>query len=180
MESPVRKSNLVVLSLVMLLALPAAAGVNDALAAELKIGVVDVEYIIHTSTKGKAAKSKLKKLFEDKQKQLDAEQKKLLELKKEIEEQSEMATPEKRKAKVLEYQQGLLKLQELYLKNQQELAKKEVELMKPILTSLEKILTEFAKDGQYDIIMNRSEQGVLFTKPDHDLTKQVLEKLNAG
>lgn len=171
-----RKSILVVLTLVMFLAAPAAT----VFAADLKIGVVDVEYIIHTSDKGKAAKGKLKKLFEDKQKELDGEQKKLLELKKEIEEIAEMATPEKRKAKVLEYQQGLLKLQELYMKNQQELAKKEIELMKPILTSLEKILTDFAKDGQYDFIMNRSEQGVLFTKPDYDLTKQVLEKLNAG
>ena len=171
-----RKSILVVLTLVMFLALPAAG----ALAAELKVGVVDVEYIIHTSAKGKAAKGKLKKMFEDKQKELDGEQKKLLELKKEIEEQSEMATPEKRKAKVLEYQQGLLKLQEIYMKNQQELAKKEVELMKPILASLETILTDLAKEGDYDLIMNRSEQGVLFTKPEHDVTKQVLEKLNAG
>lgn len=171
-----RKSILVVLTLVMFLALPAAG----ALAAELKVGVVDVEYIIHTSAKGKAAKGKLKKMFEDKQKELDGEQKKLLELKKEIEEQSEMATPEKRKAMVLEYQQGLLKLQELYMKNQQELGKKEVELMKPILTSLEKILTDVAKEGDYDIIMNRSEQGVLFAKGDYDLTKSVLEKLNAN
>ncbi len=171
-----RKSFLFVLAFVMLLAIPAA----QAVAKDLKIGVVDVEYIIHTSTKGKGAKAKLKKLFDDKQKELDGEQKKLLELKKEIEEQSEMATPEKRKAKVMEYQQGLLKLQELYMKNQQELAKKEVELMKPILTSLEKILTDFAKEGDFDIIMNRSEQGVLFTKPDFDLTKQVLEKLNAS
>lgn len=170
------KSILAVLTLVVLFALPAAT----AQAADPKIGVVDVEYIIHTSNKGKAAKGKLKKLFDAKQKELDAEQKKLLALKKEIEEQPEMASPEKRKAKVLEYQQGLLKLQETYLKNQQELAKKEVELMKPILGSLEKILTQFAKDGNYDLIMNRSEQGVLFTKPEHDLTKQVLEKLNAG
>jgi len=172
----VRKSILVALTLVMFLAVPAAS----ALADDLKIGVVDVEFIIHTSDKGKAAKSKLKKMFEDKQKDLDTEQKKLLELKKAIEETTDMATPEKRKAMVLEYQQGLLKLQELYMKNQQELAKKEVELMKPILGSLEKILTDIAKDGKYDFIMNRSEQGVLYTDEKHDLTKQVLEKLNAG
>src|SRR5690606_10611207 len=110
----------------------------------------------------------------NKQKELDKEQKKLLELKKEIESASEMTSPEKRRAKVLEYQQGLLSLQELYLKNQQDLAKKEVELMKPILKSLEQILTKFAEDGSYDLIMNRSEQGVLFTKKDHDLTEQVL------
>ena len=52
-----RKSLLFVLAFVMLLAIPAA----QAVAKDLKIGVVDVEYIIHTSTKGKGAKAKLKK-----------------------------------------------------------------------------------------------------------------------
>lgn len=171
-----RRAVLVVLALVMFLAVPAGA----ALAKELKIGVVDVEYIIHTSKKGKAAKSRLKKLFDDKQKELDDKQKALLALKDVIAKGSDMETPEKKKAKVLEYQQGLLSLQELYMKNQQELAKKEMDLMKPILKSLEDILTATAKDGAYDFIMNRSEQGVLFTTPDHDLTEDVLKKMDGG
>lgn len=171
-----RRSVLVLMTLLAFLALPVASAMAD----DLKVGVVDVEFIIHTSNKGKAAKAKLKKLFDDKQKELDGAQKKLLDLKKDIEAQADMATPEKRKAKVLEYQQGLLSLQELYLKNQQDLAKKEVELMKPILKSLEEILTGVAKDGKYDLIMNRSEQGVLFTTPEHDLTKSILDKLNGG
>jgi len=154
--------------------------VGTALAAELKIGVVDVEYIIHKSKKGTAAKARLKKLFDEKQKELDAKQKTLLELKEAITKASDMETPEKKKAKVLEYQQGLLQLQELYMKNQQELQKKEIDLMKPILKALEDILTTMAKEGDYDLIMNRSEQGVLFTKPDHDLTEKVLAKLDAG
>jgi outer membrane protein len=162
------------------LALFLTAPIATAFAKDLKVGVVDVEYVIHNSKKGKAAKSRLKKLFEDKQKELDGKQKALLDLKKEIEGQSDMASPEKRKAKVLEYQQGLLSLQELYLKNQQELAKKEVDLMKPILKSMEEILTKMAADGAYDMIMNRSEQGVLFTKPEFDLTKTLLEKLDGA
>lgn len=175
-----RRAVLVFFALVLTATLVFAQPIQTAHADDLKVGVVDVEFVIHTSKQGKAAKARLKKLFEDKQKELDKEQKKLLDLKKEIETQSDMATPEKRKAKVLEYQQGLLALQELYLKNQQELQKKEVELMKPILKSLEEVLTKFAAEGAYDLIMNRSEQGVLFTKKDHDLTEQVLAKLNGG
>ena len=170
-----RRATLLVLVLVLFI-LPA----GTALAADLKIGVVDVEYVIHKSKKGTAAKARLKKLFEEKQKELDSAQKKLLELKEAIAAGSDMETPEKKKARVLEYQQGLLNLQELYMKNQQELQKKEIDLMKPILKSLEDILTTMAKEGSYDFIMNRSEQGVLFTKPDHDMTQAVLDKLNAG
>lgn len=169
-----RRSILSFVALVMFLAFPASA-----LAADLKIGVVDVEFIIHTSKKGKAAKARLKKLFDDKQKELDGKQKDLLDLKDSITKGSDMETPDKKKAKVMEYQQGLLALQELYMKNQQELQKKEIELMKPILKSLEDILTDKAKAGDFDLIINRSEQGVLFTKPDHDITQDVLDKLDA-
>jgi outer membrane protein len=172
----VRKALLTFVALAVFLALPAAT----ALAADLKIGVVDVEFIIQTSKKGKAAKAKLKKMVEDNQKQLDGAQNKLLDLKKAIESGTDMETPEKKRAKVVEYQQGLLKLQELFMTKQQELAKKEIELMKPILKSLEEILTALAKDGSYDLIMNRSEQGVLFTKQDYDITQKVLDKLNGG
>ncbi len=171
-----RKALLTFVALAVFLALPAAT----ALAADLKIGVVDVEFIIQTSKKGKAAKAKLKKMVEDNQKQLDGAQNKLLDLKKSIESGTDMETPEKKRAKVVEYQQGLLKLQELFMTKQQELAKKEIELMKPILKALEEILTALAKDGSYDLIMNRSEQGVLFTKQDYDITQKVLDKLNGG
>lgn len=49
--------------------------------------------------------------------------------------------------------------------------------MKPILKSLEEALNKMAKDGSYDLIMNRSEQGVLFAAPDFDLTQQALSAL---
>ncbi len=154
-------------SLIFALLLVAALGVpGGAQAQSMKVGVVDVEYIIHTSKKGKAAKAKLKKMFDDRQKSLDEAQKKLLE--------------QKKKQMVMEYQQGLVELQEMFAKNQQELAKKEVELMKPILKALEETLTKLATDEKYDLIMNRSEHGVLFAKDSFDITEKVLGKLDAG
>ncbi len=50
--------------------------------------------------------------------------------------------------------------------------------MKPLLKSLEEVLTTMAKDESYDIIMNRSEHGVLFARETFDMTKSVLDKLN--
>ncbi len=166
--------HLLITSLVSLIALAAPA----ALAEGPKIAVVDVEYVVLTSKKGKNAKSKLKKIFDKKQKQLDKRQTELLELKKQLENPSELDTQERRKKMAMEYQQGLLKLQEDFVKNQQDLAKKEMELMKPILKDLEAVLTKIADDGSYDIIMNRSQQGVIFAKPGFDVTEKVLEALN--
>jgi len=171
--------NLTALAAFIMIVATLVVGVQGVAKAEtLKVGVVDVEYIIHTSKKGKSAKAKLKKLFESKQKELDGAQEDLLKKKKEIEEGSAMASPEKKKALVMAYQQGLLSLQELYSKNQQELAKKEIDLMKPILKDLEEVLTSIAADEKYDIIMNRSEHGVLFARENFDMTKGVLNKLD--
>lgn len=68
---------------------------GQAEAKELKVGVVDVEYVVHNSAKGKAAKAKLQKEFESRQKKLDTEQKRLLEIKKELEGMSAMTAKTK-------------------------------------------------------------------------------------
>lgn len=149
-------------------------------AAEIKVAVVDVEYVILKCKKGQAAKSKLKSLFEKKQAELDQQQEELLELKKKLENPSAMETQDARRKSLMEYQQGVLKLQEDFVKNQQELAKKEMELMKPILKTLEEVLGGLAEKGEYDLIMNRSQQGVIFAKPAFDVTERVLKSMDGG
>lgn len=156
-----------------LVSLPAAA-------KDLKIGVVDVEYVVIKSKKGKAAKKKLKSIFDKKQKDLNSKQERLLELKKKLENPSDMQSPDKRKKDLMEYQQGVLKLQEEFVKSQQELAKKEMDLMKPILATLEKVLTEHAKAGDYDMILTRSQHGVVFAKPALDITEEILKKMDGA
>ena len=159
----------------LLIAVPATAS-----ASGLKIGVVDVEFIILKSKKGQNAKKKLKRIFNKKQKELNAAQEKLLSLKKQLENPSGVTTPEKRKKMLIDYQQGVLKLQEDFVKHQKTLAKKEVELMKPLLKKLEAVLTDFAKAGGFDLILTRSQHGVVFAKPTYDITKAILSKMDAG
>jgi len=172
----VRRALVVALSLAALVAIPGTA--TMASAADLKVGVIDVEYVIQKSKLGTAAKDDLKKLFDKKQKELDEKQKDLLEVKKQIENPSDMMTEKKKKELLNDYQKGLLELQNSFLENQQALQKKEAELMKPILDKLEKVLTALAEKENYDIIMNRSQNGVLFTKPEHDMTDRVLKELD--
>ena len=151
----------------------------QAMAKNIKIGIVDVEYCILKSKQGEKAKKKLKKIFEKKQKKLDKKQKKLTELKAKIENSGDMATAEKRKAMIGEYQNGVMKLQEEFVKHQQELAQKELELMKPILKDLEDVMRNIADKKQLDIIMNRSDKGVIYAKPEFDITEAVLKALDA-
>ena len=147
-------------------------------AASLRIAVVNVEYVVMNSKKGKAAKRKLKKTFERKQKALDKRQKELLEQKKALENPSAMQNPDARKRKAQEFQQAVVKLQEDAMKNQQDLAKQEMELMQPILQDLEKVLAQISDKEKYDLVLNKSQQGVLFAQQKHDITQTVLRLLD--
>jgi len=171
----VRKSLAIALA-TALLTLAAAA---PAMAEGLKVGVVDIQYVVLKSKAGQAAKKKLKRIFDKKQKALDAEQKRLLDMKKKIENPSDMDTPERRKKMVVEYQQGVLKLQESFVKHQKELQQREAKLMQPIFGKLGKVLDEFAKANNYDLLLARSQDGVVFAKDSMDVTEQVLKKLDA-
>jgi len=150
----------------------------DALADGAKIAVVRVEFVVMNSRKGKAAKKKLKRIFDRRQKDLDKRQNELLELKKQLENPTAMMTQEIYQKKANEYKTGLMKLQEEFVKNQQEIAKKENELMQPLLDALDRVLSQQATAGGYDLVMNWNQHGVLFAKPQHDITKAVLKALD--
>jgi outer membrane protein len=164
--------NLLCATLLLSLVAPAAS------AADFKVGVVDVEYVVLNSKRGKSAKKKLKKIFDKKQASLDKKQTKLLEMKKQLENPSAMQSQDQLRAIAQEYQKGVMELQEAFVKNQQGIAKKEIELMQPILEELEKVLEKIANSEKLDLIMNRSQQGVIFAKPALDITQKVLKALD--
>ena len=51
------------------------------------------------------------------------------------------------------------------------------ELLKRMVPSLETALEELRKAGNYDIILER--RAVVLVPPEHDLTKKVVDRLNA-
>ena len=54
-----------------------------------------------------------------------------------------------------------------------------MELMEPILKNLEKTLNAIAASGGYDLILNKNQNGVIFAKPDFDLTPADPAELDA-
>ncbi len=153
---------------------------TSASAAGLKVGVVDIEYVILKSKRGKAVKRRLKALFTRKQKDLNKQQQNLLKLKKRLENPSAVDSKERRRKTLLEYQKGLVKLQERFVKHQQELAKRERKLMKPLFAKLEVVLKGIATKGGFDLILARSQYGVVFRKESLDVTDKVLKALNSA
>lgn len=160
--------------LVCLLGLTAA----EAVAKDLKIGIVNVELVIARSKKGKSAQKKLKSYLKKKESALKQQQEAIQGLEKKLTNQGSMMTEDARKKAYLEYQKRAAKFQEDYMQSRQDIAKKEAALTQPILERLQKVLEGLFNLEGYDIIMNQTSQGVLFAKETFNLNELVLRKLD--
>src|SRR6516162_9689583 len=92
-------------------------GASSALAEEVKIGYVDMQRALNETDDGKKAKASLKKVFDQKQKELDEQQ---AALKKDVEDLDKKRTllpPEQVREKEAELQTRMQKVQQTYLRH---------------------------------------------------------------
>jgi len=52
------------------------------------------------------------------------------------------------------------------------------DLLNKLLPSMQSVLDEMRKSGNFDVILDR--RGVIYVDPDLDLTKRVVDRLNAA
>ena len=81
--------------------------------------------------------------------------------------------------KQAEVQEEMMKFQKNVGENQLEIQKKERDLTEPILKEIKEIISKIAKDKNYSLVLEKSENGVLFNKPDTDITDDVLKAFEA-
>ena len=149
------------------------------LAAETKLGFVDLRRALAETEEGRKARANLKKDFDKKQKELDEQQE---EVKKAIEDLNKKRTllpAETVRQKEAELQERVGKVQQTYMRHQQELAGKEEEATQPIVERLQRIIGKIATAENFTMIFDKN-QGVVFAKPHLDLTNEVIRRFNAG
>lgn len=161
------------LGIVLLASMPMQAS-----AQSVKIGYVDLQRALNEVTEGKAAKKKLKKEFDAKQKKLDVKQKNVKKMKEELEAQAMMLAEDARRQKAMELQRHMYELQQLYIQLQGELAKKEAAATKKIFDKMGKIIDKIGNEHSYDLILEKSESSVLFAKPNMDITSELIKRYN--
>lgn len=158
--------------------LVAAFLTTTALAAEMRIAVVDTQTALMSSDVAKKSVEKL-------QGEVKVQRDRMAQLKTEVDAlqtraQKEGAVMSDKDKKELQ-KQGEGKIQEFNnLAQMVEKRTQEVrnELLQRLIPKLEVIIEEMQKANKYDIILEK--KGVLYTDPSVDLTKKVTEKLNAA
>jgi len=152
--------------------------VSSVQAAEVKIGLVDMQQALQNVELGKKAKAQLEKEFNAKKKKLQDEESSIKKMGEEFKKQSLVMNDEARAKKQGELQERIMKFQELTARSQSEIQQKEQELTRPIINRLRQIISELAKDKDYTVILEKNENTVLFSKEKDDLTDEIVSRFN--
>lgn len=149
--------------------------------AQVRIAVVDLQRALNETDDGRRAKARLKRLFKQRQTDLDERQNELKALKEEIERASEDGTLSESalRERAEEYQKAFVELQSTYMEYQRELAEKEADMTSNIIERMERILVSIGEADGYTLILERGEGGVIWTNAT-DLTENLIERYNAG
>lgn len=145
-------------------------------AEEMKLGFIDMQKAIQETAAGKKAKKDLEDEFNKKKKDLEKKEADLKKMNDDLEKKALVLTDEMKQKKAQELQQEMLKYREVVAKSQMEIQKKERDLTAPIVEKLRGIVDEIAKKEGFTMVLEKSEQSVLWAKKDLDLTDRVIKE----
>ncbi|MGH7272643.1 MAG: OmpH family outer membrane protein [Polyangiaceae bacterium] len=147
-------------------------------AAQMKLGVVDVQRAVMQSEDGLRAQATLKKLFDSRQQELNKRQTDLQKQKEDIDKQKSVLSQQALQKKAEEWQKRMMDLQSTFVEYNKELEKKQKELTDPIFERVLAAIKRVAGQDSYDMIVDRS--AVAFARSDLDLTDRVVEMTNGS
>jgi outer membrane protein len=153
---------------------------SSALAEELKLGYVDMQRAISETEDGRKAKANLKKIFDQKQKELDEQQDDVKKAIEDLDKKRTLLPPDKVHDKEAEIQGRVQKIQQAYLRHQQDLQAKEQEATGKIVERMQKILIKIALAENFTMIFDKSGGAIAFAKPHLDLTNDLIRRYNNG
>jgi outer membrane protein len=149
--------------------------------AELKIGFINSEKILMEYEGTKDAEEKLKKEYARWEQEATERQKKMKDMKDQLEKQSLLLSADRKKEIEAVLQQEMIDYQKFLQEKfgqQGDAAKKNDELLKPIIDKINVILDRIAKNENYDFVFD-ARGGVVYAKKAYDLTEKVVQALNA-
>jgi outer membrane protein len=152
---------------------------GSSLAAELKVGYVDIQRALNECNAGKEAKKTIGKEMEKLQHLVTEKQKELQTMKETFEKQAPMLSQDARATKEKEFQNKVRDYQRWLEDSQKEIQQKGAEMEKRILLDLQKVIQKIGTDDGYTFILERNENIVLFASKAIDVTDRVMKAYDA-
>lgn len=159
-----------------LVAIAFTLGLGQVHAAEIKVGFIDMQKAIQETATGKKAKKELEDEFNKKKKELEKREADIKKMGEDFEKRSMAMNEDARMKKQQEIQGQMRQYQEMAAKSQMEIQKRERDLTQPIVTKLKGIIEDIAKKEDFTMILEKSEQSVMWAKREVDLTDRVIKE----
>ncbi|MBI3541042.1 MAG: OmpH family outer membrane protein [Deltaproteobacteria bacterium] len=149
-----------------------------AFGADIKIGLVNFQKALNEVDQGKKAKELLKTEFDAKQKKLNVQQDELKKLQADAEKQKSVLSQDALLEKQKAFNEKYLDLQKSMGSYREELVAKDTKLTSLILQNLKKVVAQIGEKGGYTLIVEGSQDAVLYAKSQEDLTDKVVALYN--
>jgi outer membrane protein len=146
--------------------------------AQMKVAVVDVQRAVMQTEDGLRAQATLKKLFDNRQQELNHKQDDLAKQRDDIKKQEKVLSQQALQKKIDDWQKQMVELQTTFEEYNRELMKKQKELTDPIVERVMSTIKRLAGQDSYDLIVDKAT--VAFVRTDLDLTDRVIQMVNSG
>lgn len=148
-------------------------------ANEFRAAYVDIQRAVTEVEEGKAAKSRLQKLADQKQKAFESEQAALKAEVEAFQKQRAMMDEKARDAKEMELQKKTFELAQRADKLRAEIAESERQELATIFPKLEQLLGQIAEREGLTMVFDRSSPGLAWAPRSLDLTNELIRLYNA-
>lgn len=148
-------------------------------AAEFKAGFVDLNRAMLEIDEGRAAKARLQKMMEEKQKELDREQGALRKEMETLQKQATAMSEEARLKKHSELQQRAVALGQKWEKTQNEMTQRQRAEVQQIFKKMDPIIAEIAQREGLTIVFEKADAGLVYAVPALDFTNEMVRLYNA-
>ena len=147
-------------------------------AEDIKVGVVDRQRAISETDEGKRAVEGLKKVFDQKQKELSEQEAAFKKDRDDLEKKRTLLPADKQREKDMELQARAEKLQQTLMRHQQDLQNREQEALSKIAERMDRVIKNIGSDQNFTIILDKAV--VHYAKPQLDVTNEVIRRCNAA
>jgi outer membrane protein len=158
-------------------AAPAAA---PAAAGPVRIAVIDTEKILLSSNAGKKAVADLKKLQEQREKELGARAQELKDLQSKINDGRLSLAQDKLADLSKQYEEKEISLRRAQDDATRELTKKRDEMLASIDDRVMPVINQVGKELGYTLIFRKFESGLIYADDGVDITNVVIQRIDAG
>ncbi|HUB07403.1 MAG TPA: OmpH family outer membrane protein [Myxococcales bacterium] len=148
--------------------------------AETKVAVVDLQRALNEVADGRAAKAKLKKEFDVRQKELDDKQEELKKMQADLQAKGDAMSEDARHKAQQDMDQKLMDVSRLYAQLQKELTQKEHDATKGIFAKMVTIVKGIAEKEGVAMVFEKTDSGLFYAQPSLDLTNELIRTYNAG